>query len=154
TLRRPPLTAATKFFLPLLVILLVALVALFVHPKELEVRSSVGVTALLACFAFHFAVADTMPNVAYITLADVIFLVSYALTAILLIVSVAAYWLDHKGRESAWKRLDYSALALFPVLVIGSVWGVLHASPEAHAAPGAALQEPRPVSAKSLLRIG
>ena len=48
TLRRPLITAATKLFLPLLVILLVAFVALFVHAKELEVRASVGVTSLLA----------------------------------------------------------------------------------------------------------
>ena len=42
TLRRPLLTAATKLFLPLFVILLVAVIALFIHPKELEVRAGRG----------------------------------------------------------------------------------------------------------------
>ena len=59
TLHRLLLTAATKLFLPLLVILLVAFVALFVHPKALDVRSGVGVTALLA--APHAALPATAP---------------------------------------------------------------------------------------------
>lgn len=154
TLRRPLLTAATKLFLPLLVILLVALVALFVHPKELEVRASVGVTALLACFAFHFAVADTMPNVAYITLADVLFLVAYALTAVLLIVSVAAKTLHTKGREAQHEKLDRYALIAFPILLVGSVLIALPSPPDAHADEDVAVEELRPASARKQLVIG
>lgn len=154
TLRRPLLTASTKLFLPLLVILLVALVALFVHPKELEVRASVGVTALLACFAFHFAVADSMPAVSYITLADVLFLVSYALTALLLIVSVVAYWLHSKQRERAWQRLDVFSVIGFPIVLLAAVGASVctRSAPVSQLLP---LQEgPRPASARSLLRIG
>jgi len=66
------------------------------------VRASVGVTALLACFAFHFAVADSMPSVSYITLADVLFLVSYALTQLSHRFR-DAYWLDTKGGASLAK---------------------------------------------------
>lgn len=154
TLRRPLLTASTKLFLPLLVILLVAIVALFIHPKELEVRASVGVTALLACFAFHFAVADSMPSVSYITLADVLFLVSYALTAALLIVSVIAYWLDTKGREKAWRRLDSYSVVGFPIVLVAAVAGSVYTR-AAPPPPAPALQEaPRPASARNLLRIG
>src|SRR5690606_6430212 len=39
TLSRPLFTAATKLFVPLVVILLVALCALFIHPKWLDVRA-------------------------------------------------------------------------------------------------------------------
>lgn len=154
TLRRPLLTASTKLFLPLLVILLVAVVALFIHPKELEVRASVGVTALLACFAFHFAVADSMPAVAYITLADVLFLVSYALTAALLIVSVIAYWLDTKGRERAWRRLDIWSLIAFPFVLVSAVVLAVRPGATRRDAPPVTTKESRPASAKNLLRIG
>lgn len=154
TLRRPLLTAATKLFLPLLVILLVALVALFVHPKELEVRASVGVTALLACFAFQFAVADTMPNVAYVTLADVLFLISYALTAVLLVVSVIAFALHERGRARAWKILDISTLACIPFLILSVALFAVRTAPPPPAVPVASLDGKRPVSARPLLRIG
>jgi peptide/nickel transport system substrate-binding protein len=154
TLGRPLLTAATKLFLPLIVILLVALVALFIHPRELEVRASVGVTALLACFAFHFAVSDTMPNVAYVTLADVLFLASYGLTAALLCVSVIAYSLHDRGRESAWRKLDVGSLLGFPVVLGLTILAAVREPPTAHAAPAPAAQTPRPASARKLLRVG
>ena len=154
TLRRPLLTAATKLFLPLLVILLVALVALFVHPKELEVRASVGVTALLACFAFQFAVADTMPNVAYITLADILFLFSYGLTAVLLFVSVIAYALNERDRESAAKKVDNIALALIPLVIVAVTIVAMRAPDPPPPRPVAALQGARPPSARNLLRVG
>ncbi|HZO12911.1 MAG TPA: hypothetical protein VFB62_06625, partial [Polyangiaceae bacterium] len=154
TLRRPLLTAATKLFLPLVVILLVAVVALFIHAKELEVRAAVGVTALLACFAFQFAVADAMPNVAYITLADVLFLVSYGLCAVLLAVSIAAKALHERGRERAWQRLDIGVLLAFPLLLGATVFFAMPSPPEAHANPGAPHETPRPKSARNVLRIG
>ena len=154
TLSRPLLTAATKLFLPLFVILLVALVALFIHPRELEVRASVGVTALLACFAFHFAVSDTMPNVAYVTLADVLFLASYGLTAALLCVSVLAYWFHDREREKAWRKLDVGALIAFPVFLFGAIFAVVRPPAQAHAAAPAVVQQPRPPSSKKLLRAG
>src|SRR5690606_22713648 len=111
----PLFTAATKLFVPLVVILLVALCALFIHPKWLDVRAGVGVTALLACFAFQFSVSDTMPSVAYMTLADVLFLVAYGLTAALLAVSVAASYLHDIERPRLWKWLDNGGIILTPV---------------------------------------
>jgi peptide/nickel transport system substrate-binding protein len=152
-LSRPLLTASTKLFLPLLVILLVAVVALFIHPKELEVRASVGVTALLACFAFHFAVSDTMPNVAYITLADVLFLVSYGLTAALLCVSVIAFALHEKDYNRAWRRLDIGALIAFPIVLGLTIFLALHAPKTALAAVPLA-EQPRPATTRPLLRLG
>jgi peptide/nickel transport system substrate-binding protein len=153
TLSRPLLTAATKLFLPLVVILLVAVVALFIHAKELEVRASVGVTALLACFAFHFAISDTMPNVAYITLADVLFLASYGLTAALLCVSVVAFALHEKDHDKAWRRLDIGALIAFPIILGGTVLLAMR-QPKVVEAPVAMPDQPRPASARSVVRIG
>lgn len=152
--RRPLLMAATKLFLPLLVILLVALCALMVHPRWLDVRSGVGVTALLACFAFQFSVSDTMPSVAYMTIADTLFLVAYALTGVLLFVSVLAAYLHDRGKERIWKRLDIVVLVLVPiVLVITMVFAVR--APAAKARPAApAVAGARPASARDLVRVG
>lgn len=153
-LRRPLLTAATKLFVPLVVILLVALIALMVHPKWLDVRSGVGVTALLACFAFQFSVADTMPNVAYMTLADILFLVAYALTAILLCVSTLAAWLHDRGRERTWKRLDLWSLGLLPVAIVAIVIVTVYEPARAAPPPPEPVGGERPASARDTVRIG
>src|SRR4029079_7745138 len=62
---RPVAPYLLKFALPLVLILLMALLALFVPPGELEVRSAMSVTALLACIAFHYTQSDTLPDVTY-----------------------------------------------------------------------------------------
>jgi ABC-type transport system substrate-binding protein len=154
TLQRPMLMATTKLFLPLMVILLVALIALLVHPKWLDVRSGVGVTALLACFAFQFSIADTMPNVAYMTIADVLFLVAYALTAILLSVSVVAAYLHDRGLEKAWKWLDIGALGLLPIALAGTIAYTVHEPDAPPPPPAAKLGGNRPKSTRDLVRIG
>ncbi len=154
TLRRPLLLAGIKLFVPLLVILLVALVALFVHPRNLDVRSGVGVTALLACFAFQFAVADTMPNVSYITIADVLFLFAYALTAALLIISIISYIFHERGNEKGWKRLDRVCLVVFPLVLGAGIGLALWPPKKALATPPGAVPGERPASSKPLLRIG
>jgi peptide/nickel transport system substrate-binding protein len=152
--RRPLLMAATKLFLPLLVILLVALTALMVHPRWLDVRSGVGVTALLACFAFQFSVSDTMPSVSYMTIADTLFLVAYALTAVLLLVSVVAAYLHDRTKHKAWQRLDIITLIAVPVvLLVVMVFAVRSPDPIARAtAPP--LRGDRPPSARDVVRIG
>lgn len=156
TLRRPLVTAATKLFLPLLVILLVAFVPLFVNPKELEVRASVGVTALLACFAFHFAVSDSMPNVTYITLAETLFLVSYGVCATLLCISVAAAALNERGHHRAHRSLDRVSLFALPVILALACFVAVPSVPQMHAGPDTPVVQtgPRPVSSRNVLRVG
>lgn len=153
-LHRPLLTAAIKLFVPLLVILLVALIAVLVHPKWLDVRTGVGVTALLSCFAFQFSVADTMPSVAYMTLADVLFLVAYALTAVLLCVSVVASYLYDRERTLAWQRLDSATLFLVPVALVISVTVATWKPGAPPSPPIAPLGGDRPASSRGLVRVG
>jgi peptide/nickel transport system substrate-binding protein len=154
TLSRPLLMAGTKLFLPLAVILLVALIALAVHPKWLDVRSGVGVTALLACFAFQFSVADTMPNVSYMTIADTLFLVAYALTAVLLCISVLAAHLHDRGLPKGWKWLDIGSCVVLPIVLVITLF-VTIGEPSAPApAPVAKLGGERPKSERPLVRIG
>lgn len=154
TLSRPLLMAATKLFLPLMVILLVAMIALLVHPKWLDVRSGVGVTALLACFAFQFSVSDSMPNVAYMTIADVLFLVAYALTAILLCISVLASYLHDRGLERGWRWLDIASCAALPLILVVAMFIAIHEPPRPAPPPVARLGGERPKSERDILRVG
>ncbi len=154
TLHRPLLTAATKLFLPLLVILLVAFVPLFIHPEKLEVRASIGVTALLACFAFHFAVSDAMPDVTYITLAETLFLISYAVCAALLFVSVAVAAIHDRGHVRAHKALDRASLFLLPLAFVATAFVAVPPVPTESTLTLVSEKTPRPVSDREVLRVG
>ncbi|HJL31813.1 MAG TPA: hypothetical protein RMI62_22210, partial [Polyangiaceae bacterium LLY-WYZ-15_(1-7)] len=105
-LQRPILTVALKLFLPLAIIALVALVALFLPAETVAPRSSIGVTALLSCFAFQFTVAGNLPSVTYLTLADLLFLIAYVLSSAALIVTIAAHALQRRGRADRALLLD------------------------------------------------
>lgn len=124
-LKRPLLMVALKLFLPLGIIGLVALFALFLAPDLVDARTSIGVTALLACFAFQFTVADTMPSVAYMTVADSLFVVGYILCTVALSISVAGYGLMRNGRETAARRMDRIARFVLPATVTIAVYAVM-----------------------------
>jgi peptide/nickel transport system substrate-binding protein len=114
TVHRPFFPVTMKLFLPLGIICLVGLVALFLHPDQIEPRASIGVTALLSCFAFQFVVADTMPDVAYLTFADRLFIGAYAFGAVGLLQSVLAYGLNRGGRGRVAIWLDRTLRLLLP----------------------------------------
>src|SRR5262245_18481170 len=89
-IHRPLMMVTLKLFLPLVIILMVAMLGLFLHPELVEARSSIGVTALLSCFAFQFTISSSLPDVAYITVAAGLFLVAYVMTLAALVASIAA----------------------------------------------------------------
>ncbi len=155
TLERPVLTGALKLFLPLFLILMVALLALLLPVELIDPRSGIGVTALLACFAFQFTVAGTIPDVAYVTIADAMFLVGYAVTALALLTSVAVFWLHRHARDVAARRIDVFARVALP-LGAALVVFVLVRGPPAPSRPGAPrlVEPPRSPSTRSVVRVG
>lgn len=156
-MHRPIQLVALKLFLPLAIILLVAFVALFIEPTNIEARSSIGVTALLSCFAFQFTVADSLPQVTYLTFADALFLIGYVVTTLCLAESVWAHALARDGKEDWLDRMDGVARIGLPV---ATALAVLLAFPETipdPPAPGPApvpeMSRPRE-NAREVLRIG
>ncbi len=110
---RPIGLVLLKLFLPLGIIVLVALAALFIHPKNVAARSAMGVTALLSFFAFQFTVSDSLPSVAYLTLADTLFLVGYVIGAAAVVITIATYVLMHKE----WARTALFVDRIFRILI-------------------------------------
>ncbi len=155
TLRRPTVTIAVKLFLPLALLLLISLIAFFLGPELVDPRVSLGVTVLLACFAFQFTIAGTIPDVAYLTIVDALFILAYALTAIALVCTVVVYWLHRGGRERLAIWLDRLARVALPALAVAATWALLPEPPP----PAEARVEPiarpeRPESARSVVRVG
>lgn len=113
-MKRPFGPYLIKFALPLVLILLMALLALFLPADRLDVRSALGITGLLACIAFHYTQADTLPDVTYLVAADMLFLGAYVFIAGTLVISVFAFRLHGAKPESA-RRADRVGLWLLPL---------------------------------------
>lgn len=152
---RPIVTVALKLFLPLAIIVLVALVALFLDPEAIEPRSGIGVTALLSCFAFQFTVSDSLPEVAYVTLADTLFLIAYIISSGALITTVAIHVAHGRGRTRVALFTDRVMRALLPCGALIAVWlSVPEPEPEDVRGPDPVPVEARHASARPELRIG
>lgn len=155
TLVRPLTTVSLKLFFPLLIVLLVAMIAFWIAPDGIEARAGIGVTALLSCFAFQFTVSDSMPAVAYLTFADLLFIFAYLGTTIALGVTVAAYVLDRRGHAERAAQVDRIARVVLPVAL---AFAAALSWPEPIRTP-ALRPEPLPraeraESARDVLRIG
>lgn len=104
----------TKFFLPLLVIVLVAMAVFWVDPADLASQVGIGVTCLLAAIAFQLAQASTLPEVAYLTLADLVYAVCYVVIALALAESLYTNVLARRDQRERALRVDRACRVAFP----------------------------------------
>jgi ABC-type transport system substrate-binding protein len=130
-LRRPFGPYLLKFALPLTLILIVALLALLLPADRLDVRSAMGVTALLACFAFHYTQGDTLPNVTYVVAADKLFLGAYLFVAGTLLLSIGSYRIHEKAPLRA-RNADRLGLWLLPLFTVIAVFSLVSTSLATH----------------------
>lgn len=152
-LHRPFRPYLLKFMVPLALILLMALLALLLPAPELEVRSAMGVTAVLSTIAFHYTQSDTLPNVTYLVAADKVFLGAYVFVTITLLISVLAFRAHEKKPEvaHAWDRAGLYGLPVVTVLAFVILFAGVGA-PTAAAAPVPVAKAPRVT--QPLLKIG
>lgn len=155
TLERPLTPVALKLFLPLAVVALIVFLSLFVPPDSLQPRLTMCVTGLVACFAFQFSIADVMPSVAYLTLADVLFITVYILAIFCVAVAVLSHVLHASARNHHAKTLGRAASIVAPLGMSIAILASLPSRPVDEAPPPEALAEiERPTSSKDVLRIG
>jgi hypothetical protein len=130
SVRRHTMYHLTKFFLPLLVIVMVALSVFWVDPRDLASQVGIGVTCLLAAIAFQLSQAATLPEVSYLTLADLVFVASYLAIALALVESLVSNGLARRDAVERALRLDRRCRWLFPlafaVLIAASVLVSFH----------------------------
>jgi hypothetical protein len=115
TVRRHTTFHLTKFFLPLLIIVLVSITVFWVDPEDLPSQVGIGVTCLLAAIAFQLAQASTLPEVAYLTLADLVFALSYLTIALALVESLYSNVLARRGARDRALRMDRVCRVAFPL---------------------------------------
>lgn len=139
-----------KFALPLSLILLMALLALFLPGDRIDVRSAMGITALLSCIAFHYTQADTLPDVTYLVAADKLFLGAYVFITGTFLCSVISFRLS-LGDGSRAQRVDRYGIWLLPLTALVSSATLVAGALDSTIKPPPPLAESKP--ALPLLRV-
>ncbi len=121
TFKRIFKTYLMKFLIPLLFIIFMSFLAFFIHPKDLESNINIGITSLLSAIAFHITQADNLPDIGYIVVSDVFFLVAYALILLTLVETVWTYSLYINGNKRLASRIDFYSRYMFTFLLVVTV---------------------------------
>ena len=109
---RPRGPYATKLFLPMLLVALTAALALSVHPRYVEGRIGIGITALLTLVALQITSNSSLPEVDYLLLLDKLYILSYGFVVLTLAVIVRNSWVDATGDLARATRADRRGLAV------------------------------------------
>jgi hypothetical protein len=107
---RPHTTYALKLLLPMLLVALTAALALSVHPKYVEGRIGIGITALLTLVALQLTSNSSLPEVSYLVLLDKLYIASYAFVVLTMAVIVRNSWVDAEGDVPVAARADRRGL--------------------------------------------
>lgn len=94
---RPALSGVFKALVPVFLIILCAAFSLMLDPVHVEARIGLAVTALLTLVAMQFTMLSGLPEVAYLTLIDQIFLASYSYILLVIGVIVRGTRTDQHG---------------------------------------------------------
>ncbi len=75
-LQRDPLPYMVKIILPILIIILITSLIYILPPRLEDSRTSIGVTAMLTIVALQWTTDSDLPSVDYLTLLDLIYIIS------------------------------------------------------------------------------
>jgi len=94
---RPPVSGLLKTFVPVILIILSAAFALLLDPTHVEARIGLAITALLTLVAMQFTMLSGLPEVAYLTLIDQVYLASYLYILVVIGIVVQGTRVDQVG---------------------------------------------------------
>ncbi|MEW5740538.1 MAG: hypothetical protein AB1938_16540 [Myxococcota bacterium] len=112
------LTFYVKLFFGLWACVLLATLAFFIRPSDVDPRFGVGVGALFGAIASQYVVASALPDSNVITLADRMHLVAFFFIILSVAQSTLSLWLWEEERIAASKRLDRLFRLASPVLYV------------------------------------
>lgn len=102
-----------RIFVPLLVIVTISWFTFFL--KDYSKRIDVASANLMTFVAFNFILAADLPRIGYMTLLDVMILLSFAMLSITILVNVILRRLELAEKIEEAKKVDHILLTLFPL---------------------------------------
>jgi len=113
------LSSVAETFLPIQLILIVALISFLIKPTEFGARLGLNVTTLLTAVAFQINLTAGIPQFGFLTLADRLMISVYIVLTYSLFVTVSlAAIKDERGARVVRRLNEISALLVPLVMVI------------------------------------
>ena len=98
----PVTSGIFKTVLPLLIVLIAAALGVIIPASYVDSKVNVPITALIALVAMQFGVSSSLPEVGYLPMIDLIYLLAYtAVTAMLGSAVIGAWRLKQQGEDAA-----------------------------------------------------
>ncbi len=107
-----------RYFLPLLLIVVVSFGVFWIDSADLASEMSVAVTCLLAAVALQLAEGSELPDVDYLTIADRAFATSYVAIALSVVQALYTDHLSRAGKRDLAIATDRRCRIAFPVGLI------------------------------------
>ncbi len=118
---RPFFSSLVKNVLPLTVIVVIGLLAFFIHPKNFGQRIGLAVSTLMAASAMHLALLSPLPPTGYLTLADRMMIIVYIVFLFNLATSVYIMRLVDQDKMDAASRFNGKAVKWLIVLGVAII---------------------------------
>lgn len=104
-----PITSGIfKTILPLLIVLIAAALGVIIPASYVDSKVNVPITALIALVAMQFGVSSTLPEVGYLPMIDLIYVLAYAAITAMVGSAVIGAWRLRRDGEDAAMRLERS----------------------------------------------
>lgn len=134
--KRNALPYIVKIFIPIFIVVLITAL-IFVLPARLEeARAGIGITALLSIIALQWSSEGSLPSVEYLTMLDVIYILSMVYIVVATGYSVLASRRNHHERSPALtaaldRRIGVLSLATYAAVVALTIFLHIHNAPPA-----------------------
>lgn len=112
---RDSLSTFLKFFLPVMLIVIVSLSSLLM--KEAS-RLGLNATMLMAAVLIHWRIADAMPMVEYVTFLDYFMIVTYAILVMVLVSGILIIVCKEAKDTEMVEKVNRWSIRIIPVLSI------------------------------------
>ena len=98
----PATSGIVKIILPIIIVLVASGLGLVIPATYVDSKVNVPITALIALVAMHFVVSASLPQVGYLLMIDVVYLLAYATVTTMLAGAVVSAWtLKLRGEDEA-----------------------------------------------------
>lgn len=121
----PVTSGIFKTILPLLIVLVAAALGVIIPAEWVDSKVNVPITALIALVAMQFGVSSVLPEVGYLPMIDLIYLLAYtAVTAMTAGAVIGAWRLKQAGEDEAMKLERQFTLWISVAFVVSFVAAV------------------------------
>jgi len=120
-IERPIIPYLLKLIFPILLVVMVAALAFWIDPFEVEARVGMVVTALLTLVALQITTNSNLPEVEYLMLIDLLYNLSFAFVLAVMVDVVVTTGLHKKGDVAAARtfgnKMRFASFSIYAIAI-------------------------------------